>query len=302
MKLPVVHNQKFESLVTYTKQAQDNFGASAASVLVIQDNKIVTEWYAGHHHFKNGAVQVTSDSMFNLYSTRKTYVGLATAIAAVEARISIDTKVTDIESELSEQDFVGLTLRDLATKSNLKYYGESRIEREEVACKVIKRLTGHTIAELIHRRILTPLNLTHSQWATVPSANLVCDFQAGNGYASVRIESDEGHERNLYTSARDLAMWGNLFLNKGMLNGVELIPSQVFDVIDQLRQDTEDKSRILGWYHKKHWYYATGAAGCHCVVVPERNAVAVRMLNRYTDKYAEDQVIFNEMLFDCLNS
>ncbi|MGG3279939.1 hypothetical protein [Paenibacillus solani] len=47
-------------------------------------------------------------------------------------------------------------------------------------------------------------------------------------------------------------------------------------------------------------FYASGAAGCHCVVIPEFNVVGVRMLNKYTENYSEDQVMFNETFYVCL--
>ncbi|MCE5172524.1 hypothetical protein LQV63_24935 [Paenibacillus profundus] len=87
------------------------------------------------------------------------------------------------------------------------------------------------------------MKLTNTEWISVPKENLVCDFQAADGYASVRIESNEGHERNLYSSARDLAQWGNLHLNRGLINHSQLVPVEVFTLIEQLRIDT--KIRIL---------------------------------------------------------
>lgn len=290
----------FEPLLTCTQKAAADFGASAASVVIIQDHQIAAEWYAGHHHFKSGALPVSADSMFNLYSTRKTYVGLATAIAVVEGGIPIDTKVSELVTDMTESELDGVTIRHLATKSHHKYYGANRIEREELASKIIRNITGSNINELITARIFKPLGLTHTEWASVPHERLVCDYQAADGYASVRIESDEGHERNLYASARDLAFWGNLHLHQGRIGQEQLVPAEAFELAAQLRMDTEDENRIFGWYHMKHWYYATGEAGCHCVVVPEFNAVAVRMLNRYTDNYAEDQRYFNETFYPCL--
>ncbi|KGP77332.1 hypothetical protein P364_0106725 [Paenibacillus sp. MAEPY2] len=267
---------------------------------MLQNNKITTEWYSGNHHFKKGSLKITTNSMYNLYSLRKTYVGLATAIALLESKLSVDIKVSDILTKMPELDLGHITIRDLATKSGAKYFGSNRIEREEVACELIKELTGNNISELITNRIFKPLKLTDSDWISVPKEQLVCDFQAADGYASVRVESNEGHERNLYSSTRDLAQWGNLHLNKGLINQEQLIPVEVFKLIEQLRIDTEDKNRIFGWYHQDNWYYASGAAGCHCVIVPEFNAVAVRMLNKYTENYTEDQNSFNEIFYNCL--
>ncbi len=70
------------------------------------------------------------------------------------------------------------------------------------------------VAQLINKNVLEPMQLNDTKWITVPQENLVCDFTALDGYASVRIESGEGHERNLYTSTQELAFWGYLHLKK----------------------------------------------------------------------------------------
>ncbi|MGV2686952.1 serine hydrolase, partial [Clostridium perfringens] len=127
---------------------------------------VATEWYSGQHHFKSGALPVTGDSMFNLYSIRKSYVGMATAIAVTEGSISIDTVVSDIVKDMPTSDLKGVTIRDLATKTNAKYFGPQRIEREEVAGKLIKAITGMTISQLITERVFKPLKLNHSEWVS----------------------------------------------------------------------------------------------------------------------------------------
>lgn len=38
-------------------------------------------------------------------------------------------------------------------------------------------------------------------------------------------------------------------------------------LIEKLRMDTQDKNRIFGWYYQDKCYYASGAAGYHCVIV-----------------------------------
>lgn len=292
----------FESVISHVKKTQQELGASAASLVIIQDGQIVTEWYNGYHHFKKGARQVSTGSLFNIYSTRKTYVGLATAIAVIEGNVHIDTPVCELINEIPKEQLGNITIRHLATKTGAKHFGSKKIEREELASKIIERITGYNIAQLITEKVLNPLNLSETEWVTAPKENLVCDYQAGDGYASVRIESNEGHERNLYTSARDLAYWGYLHLKKGYMNGTQILPKEVFDLAETLKTPEDSEKRILGWYYQKDWYYATGATGCHCVVFPEYNAVAARMLNRYTDNYKEDQFTFNNTLLNCLKN
>ncbi|MBP1994880.1 serine hydrolase domain-containing protein [Paenibacillus eucommiae] len=295
-------NEQFAPLLSYVQHTQQDVGSSAAALIVIQDDKIASEWYNGSHHFKSGAREVSAASLFNLYSARKTYVGLATAIAIVEGNLNIDTPVYAFIDDIPPDELGAITLRHLATKTGAKYFGKNRIEREELAGKVIERITGFNIAELITRKVLQPMQLSETEWVTAPKENLVCDFQAGDGYASVRIESNEGHERNLYTSTRDFGFWGYLHLKKGFINGTQLLPVEVFELFESLKAEEGIEKRILGWYYQQDWYYATGAAGCHCVVVPEFNAVGVRMYNKYTDNYKEDQAVFNSTLLNCLKS
>ncbi|KKO52731.1 hypothetical protein [Paenibacillus sp. DMB20] len=57
MVTPTLMDNKFMSLITCTEEAGEKFGASAASIVIIQDNKILTEWYSGKHHFKNGILE-----------------------------------------------------------------------------------------------------------------------------------------------------------------------------------------------------------------------------------------------------
>lgn len=293
-------SEQFRPVLNQTKQTMLDVKASAASLVVIQNDRVVLEWYDGYHHSKKGARAVDADSMFNLYSTRKTYVGLATAIAAAEANVPLETPVYQFVQDLSREHLGEITLRDLATKTGAKYFGERRIEREELAGKVIETITGLNIAQLIADRVLNPMQLNRTEWATSPKENLVCDYQADGKYASVRMESNEGHERNLYTNTLDLGLWGYLHLNKGIINGQRLLPAAVFERYDQLQLEEGSSKRLFGWYHEEHWYYATGAAGCHCIVLPKYNAVGVRMLNRYTDNYKEDQLMFNQTLLNCL--
>jgi CubicO group peptidase (beta-lactamase class C family) len=293
-------NEKFEPLNNYVQTAQQTFGASAASVMVIHNGRIVFESYQGFHHHKKGSLTVSDQSLFNIYSTRKTYVCLAMAMAALENNISFTTPVREITNELGN-DLGELTLIDLATATGPKYFGEERVEREGVQGFVVKALTGKTISEYLCEKILNPLEMKGTEWSSIPHRNLVCDYTTSENFALVRLESTDGHERNLYSSTKDLATWGYLHLNKGIIDGTQLIPDNLFDYTEELKSKYHTK-RILGWYHQADWYYATGAAGCHCVVLPQHNAVGIRMLNKYTSHYKVDQIAFNSILLQCLVS
>lgn len=57
-----------------------------------------------------------------------------------------------------------------------------------------------------------PLGMTQTEWRTEGKETLVCDINDPNSYPTLRLESNEGSDRNLYVSTRELASWGNLHL------------------------------------------------------------------------------------------
>ncbi|MBB3126440.1 CubicO group peptidase (beta-lactamase class C family) [Paenibacillus rhizosphaerae] len=289
----------FEPLDEVVRKARTDYGASASSVLVIHNDRIVYEQYRGFHHHKEGAVPVTESSLFNIYSTRKTYICCAMAMTALDNGVPISTPVAEVLGNYPGEDLGQLTLRDLVTVSGPKYFHNKQWEREGIQGQVVRALSGKSIGAFLEERILEPLTCKETIWATAPTAGLVCDYATNPSYATVRLESHEGHERNMYTSTRDLAKWGYLHLKRGNVGGHQLIPAAFYRLSDELKTKTPDR-RILGWYHRPEWFYATGAAGCHVVVFPEHQAVGVRMLNKYTSRYEDDQYLFDNALLKCL--
>ena len=115
----------------------------------------------------------------------------------------------------------------------------------------------------------------------------------------MRIGSNIGDERNLYVNARELAYWGNLHLNKGIVEGKSILPQEIFELTTSVQSPTSlprelPKFGFLWWikdgdvavdYNElgselpDGSYQILGASGCSCTVIPEYNAVAVRMSN-----------------------
>ncbi len=287
MNLPTHNNiERFEPLISHVEHTRCAVHATAAAVVIIQNDRIVAEWYSGFHHAKPGASPVTSGSQFNVYSIRKTYVALALAFAVIEAGLELDTPIHPFIDDVPLDELETVTIRDLLTKTKAKFFGPKKVEMEGLAATIVRKITGRTVAQWIAEKILEPLQLKNTEWVAVPKESLVCDFTAGDGYASVRLESNEGHERNLYMTAKDLAFWGYLFLNNGIVNGQQIIPKAVFDLSERLRTTPGYAAkRIMGWYYGEDLFEAFGATGCHVAVIPKYNAVAVRMYNRYAREH-----------------
>ncbi|MFC2169618.1 serine hydrolase domain-containing protein [Acidobacteriota bacterium] len=127
-----------------------------------------------------------------------------------------------------------------------------------------------------------------------------------------RYEEDKSiHPAYLFRmSSRDLARFGQLYLNKGMWNGDQIVPE------DWIEQSTKAHSEDLGQFDHKGgygylwWigdsifeqkmYYASGSGGQRIIILPEEELVIVHLVNTYENNDVKDQEIFNltQMIID----
>ncbi|MDQ1914880.1 serine hydrolase domain-containing protein [Paenibacillus sp. GD4] len=300
----------FDDLDRYTNQIKDRISASAAAVCIMKDNKIIHERYSGYHHFHKGARKVDEFSQFNVYSTRVTYVGLAVAIAINDGAIkSIDDPISNYLTNYDNNVLGNTTIRHLVTRTTgLQFQGKSVVrkfeegtsfegKKPEVLAAIIKNATGKTVAETINERVFKPLGLTQTEWRTEGKETLVCDINDPNSYPTLRLESNEGSDRNLYITARELALWGNLHLHKGTMQGQQILPRDLFENVTSKMtpntlpvqlprlgyfwwiQDKNVANSEIGPDLPEGTYQILGASGCSCTVIPEQKAVVVRMTN-----------------------
>ena len=122
-------NETFKDLTTYTEKIRRDMKASGSALVIMKDNKIVHEWYSGEHHFEQGAKRITSDSRFNVYSVRVTYVGLAIAIAINEGLLKLDDKLSDYLMEYSKETLGETTIRHLLTRSTGLKFEKNNVYR-----------------------------------------------------------------------------------------------------------------------------------------------------------------------------
>jgi CubicO group peptidase (beta-lactamase class C family) len=309
--ISTLNKDVFNPITSYTEKIKQKMHASASALVIMKDNSIVHEWYSGTHHFAKGAKKVDVSSQFNIYSTRVTYVGLAIAIAVYEGYLELEDKLSDYLEELDKECLGETTIRHLLTRcTGLKikndkvsrvFYLGTNIEgkRPDLLANILQKATGKTVNELLTDKVFKPLNLTSTGWATEGKDTLVCDIHSPDSYPTLRLGSNIGDERNLYVSARELALWGNLHLNKGFSNGVQILPKEIFDLATTIQTPITlpkylPKFAFLWWIKDSKVscdfdelgsnlpdgsFQILGASGCSCTVIPKLNAVAVRMYN-----------------------
>ncbi|MBM7578063.1 serine hydrolase domain-containing protein [Jeotgalibacillus terrae] len=307
----------FTEITAYTEKIRQDMHASGSALLIMKDNRIVHESYAGAHHFQEGAKSINAASQFNVYSVRVTYIGLAAAIAVHNGDLNLDDKISFYLDDLDDEVLGESTLRHLLTRCTglkIKNNAAKRLfeagtniegKQPDIVARIIHKVTGRTVHGILTESVFKPLNMTQTEWVTDSKRNLVCDIHSPESFPSLRLGSNEGDERNLYVSARELACWGNLHLHKGFIEGKQILPREVFDLAVKVQSpdtmpDHLPKHGFFWWV--KHdevsyefdelgsnlpegSYQILGASGCSCTVIPDLNVVAVRMYNSlYTDE------------------
>ncbi|MUK87955.1 serine hydrolase [Ornithinibacillus sp. L9] len=326
----------FDDLTDYTEKIKQEQYASGTALVIMQNNKIVHEYYSGTHHFEQGARKINASSQFNVYSVRVTYIGLAVAIAMEEGYLDIDDKLTDHLPELDKEVLGETKIRHLVTRCTGLKIKEQHVtrafalgtdiegKRPDLLASILYQATGKTVAEILREKVFSPLDWTKTEWMTSGKETLVCDIHSPKSYPALRVGSNAGDDRNLYVSARELAYWGNLHLNKGSFNGKRILPEKIFTKTTTSQSPITvpnylPKFGFLWWIKDSEvsyqWdelgsnlpegsYQILGASSCSCTVIPKLNAVAVRMNNRIESSkefdYLADIRRFGDLVVTCL--
>ena len=148
---------------------------------------------------------------------------------------------------------------------------------------------GHVLANATHQpvpafaqaNLLGPLGITSALWNTYDNGT-----QTDTG----------GHMR---MRPRDMVKIGQLALNRGQWNGVQLVSSAWMDASTRLHTqfdaDPDDGYGYLWWHGSVTWksqsldmFFANGAGGQYIFVVPQLEIVAVFTGENYTNDFAKD--------------
>lgn len=275
--------------------------------LVFQHDSILFENYRN-----DGCDTLTS----NIFSATKSIVSLLTGIAWGEGRIkSLDDPVGKYLPAYNERRRKEVTLRNLLTMSaslswdesytslfsmtTKGYYGDDlyrlvseldvtgqpgrqytyRSGETQVLAFALEAATGKTLSDYAEEKLWRPLQAEHD-------AYWLLDRKEGNEKAFCCF----------HTTARDAARFGHLMLNGGNWHGRQLVPP------DYMREAITPASYLrnqwdngpLDYYGFQFWIvdidgknypYMRGMYGQYIVVIPEREAIFVRMGHKSTDVY-----------------
>jgi CubicO group peptidase (beta-lactamase class C family) len=234
-------NNAFNELNEYVLKIRNLISASAASIYIIQNDCVVNEWYSGYHDSTVDSRLVDAQSRFNVASIRKTYLGFAVSLALYEGRIeSIDDYVIEYLDDVDEIVLNETKIRHLLTHTHGLQGNDNQIIRifppgtnwkynnagVNLLVKIVQKIFGQSLAEVMKERVFLPYGFTETEWIKEKSEKLV--------WLNESYKNNQGSDSNLFVSTRELAYWGYIHLTKGKINGMQLVPSLIFEQIQSI--------------------------------------------------------------------
>jgi len=273
--------------------------------LIIKDNKIIFEKYWGNYG---------QESLTNSFSAAKSIVSLLIGAAIDDGYIkSIEQPISDFIPEYNNKTNKKLKIKDVLTMSSGlnwdesygslfstttdAYYGtdikkliyslkvvEAPGKRfkylsgnPQLLAMVIENATGKTISDYTSEKFWQPMGAVHD-------ALWCLDDKNGTEKAYCCFNSN----------ARDFARWGQLILNNGIWNNDTLIsPNYIKEATTPASYLKDKENKSLNFYGYQWWIqhidnisipYMRGILGQYVFVIPNENAVVVRLGHKRSSK------------------
>ena len=294
--------------------------------LIVQNDTIVSERYWEDYG---------PDSYSNLFSSTKSVISLLVGIANEEGYIdSLNQSIGDFLPEYSKGKKTDISIKDLLTMSSglnwdesygslfstttQAYYGKDIkklvmdldvIEKPGESFKylsgntqilgvLLTEATGMPLAEFAGKHLWTPLGAKHDAlWSL--------DREGGMEKAYCCFNSN----------ARDIARIGKLVLDSGKNSGKQVVSQKyILDATNPAGYLVDENGEENDFYGY-HWWllnykgktvkYARGILGQYIFVIPEYEAVVVRLghlrSEKYKDHHPKDVFIYLDAAFDMLD-
>jgi CubicO group peptidase (beta-lactamase class C family) len=229
----------------------------------------------------------------NVYSAAKSFTSVAVGIAQQEGLLTLDEKLSDVfvkDLTKNPSQFLNMgSIRDLLTmgmgqKESL-LMAEQRAQTKEkdwvkwalaqpfsdspgtkfkysnvgpyLAGIIVQRRAGCKLVDYLMPRFFEPLDILRPTWECDPEGNT---FGAGG----------------LMLGIEDLHKLGRLFLQRGIWNGIRILPEHWIKEASSKQIEVSDGHTGYGylfWLGEDHTYRADGMYGQYSIVVPDKCAV-----------------------------
>ncbi|MEM8735844.1 MAG: serine hydrolase [Planctomycetota bacterium] len=273
-----------EQVLEFIREA-DKQVDSIHSLIVVRHGKVVTEAYWAPE---------SAEKPHILWSLSKSFTSTAVGLAVQEGQLRIDDPVIkyfpeQMASDSASPNLAAMKIRDLLTMSaghsqevNLRSVQGSWTEAflkhdiphqpgthfkyntpaTYMLAAIVEKVTGESLVDYLQPRIFEPLGIDRPRWDKSPE-----EISLG-GYG-------------LFLKTEDIAKFGQLYLQKGVWNGKELLSPEWIEMATSKQVsngDNPDSDWNQGygfqfWRCRHNAYRGDGKDGQFCIVLPEHDAV-----------------------------
>jgi CubicO group peptidase (beta-lactamase class C family) len=295
-------------------EAMDKSGMEFHSIMIVRHGKVITEgWWKPYAP----ALKHT------LYSVSKSFTSTAIGFAVSEKRLTVNDKVisffpADLPDTISP-NLAALTVKDLLTMSAgqekdpavtpkiretnwVKAFLSVPIVNTPgskflynslgtyMLSAIIQKVTGQKVIDYLTPRLFAPLHIMGIDWEVDPRGT-------NTGGWGLRVKTE------------DMAKFGQLYLQRGMWEGKQILPKEWIDeattqkilqspAMPQAERDTSDWQQgycYQFWRCRHNAFRGDGAFGQLIVVLPGEDAVVV-VTAETTDMQAELNLVWKHLL------
>ena len=284
-------------------------GVDPHSLMIVRHGHVVAEgWWAPY----------SRDRRQLLYSLSKSFTSTAAAFACAEGLLRLDDPVIsyfpEFEAEITDPRTRSILVRHLlsmASGHSEEQWGEAvtRDPHEPVRgfllggpdqepgtvfaynqpCThtvgaIIQRAAGERLLDYLRPRLFDPLGIGDLAWRQRPAGR------------------DLGHS-GLHATTDAVAKLGQLYLQRGVWNGVRLLSEEWVEQATRQQIDNSGSGENADWeqgygfqfWMSRHGYRGDGAYGQYCVVLPEQDAV-IAITSETIDMQAVLDLVWQHLL------
>jgi CubicO group peptidase (beta-lactamase class C family) len=278
---------------------------SLHSFMLLRHGHVVAEgWWAPYG----------PDSPHALYSLSKSFTSTAVGLAIAEGKLSLDDEVLKFFPDDAPAE-PGANLKAMRVSDLLRMSTGNQTEPPRPAAQswtkaflahpvpfkpgthflyntsatymlsaIVQKVTGQTLLEYLKPRLFEPLGIEHPTWESSPQG-----ISTGGYGLSIRT--------------KDIASFGQLYLQKGKWQGKQLVP-EAWVQAATARQTSNGSGPKSDWdqgYGYQFWrcrngaYRGDGAFGQYCIVLPEQDAV-IAITSGVKDMQAVLNLVWDKLL------
>ncbi len=316
----------------FSKKKLDSLGvflekAGSSSLMILVDGKEVYEW--GNPDKKLLVHSIRKALLNSLY-------GIYIENGTIDTTLTLkELKIDDIQPELSEKEKTA-TIADLLKSRSGIYHNAAAVSEEmhrnmpergshhpnevyfynnwdfNTLGYILEKLTGESIYELFYKDIAQPLGMSYNNnYITVKDPENDWEIPDVDGFYQYETKKSKYPAYHFRLSAKDLALYGQLYLNKGKWNDKQIIPEEWIEVSTKPYSIT-NKNYGIGYgmlwnvlipneNRETKSFFHTGV-GIHMLAVyPGANLVLIHRVNTEED-YKFNQGDFYRMISMVWNS